>query len=461
MLILVVNCLGKVIRFPLQEELETIRVGSLPESQLHLPYKGVSRNHFTLTHQKNIWILKDVGSTNGTRVNGKKVDETEIKQGDLIQAGVVELSLEETDQKKIVRIPEQTSNQALAGTDKMGDIADLVAGNLFISEKLVFPHGMIPGTSPKMVDLFQRVHSLIDSEMSVLLVGETGTGKEMFAQMLHHSGKRSRSPFVAINCAAIPSELVEAELFGIGERVATDVGARPGKFVLANGGTLFLDELNAFPIGLQSKVLRVIDERKITPVGKSNSEPVDFRLICAMNEDPQEAIRAGKLREDLYHRIATVELVIPPLRERKEDLSIMIVGLIQQICKREKKTISGISDKLFDSLVSYPYPGNIRELMNLLSSMIALAHPGEMLDMHLAPARLMKSQSSRLDQTEAISPADLHNKLDETRKNMILRALHLNDWNISATARSLKVTRFGLQKMMKRLKINNRQDAKN
>jgi transcriptional regulator with PAS, ATPase and Fis domain len=460
MLILVANCLGKIIRFPLEIESSTITVGSLPESQLYLPYKGVSRSHFTLTYQKNGWVLKDLGSTNGTRVNGKKVDEAKIKCGDLIQAGIVELSLHEADQNKIVRIPEQTPENALAGTDKLNDIAGILSGNLLVSTKLVFPHGMISGTSPKILEIFQRLHSLIDSDVNVLLIGETGTGKEMFAQTLHHSGKRSRGPFIAINCAAIPSELIEAELFGIGEKVATDVGQREGKFVLANKGTLFLDELSAFPIGLQSKILRVIDEKKVTPVGMSTPLEVDFRLICATNEPPEELIGSGKLREDLYHRIATVELEIPPLRERKEDLPLLIIGLLQQICKKEKKTIAGISEEIFHALISYSYPGNIRELINLLSSMVAIAHPGEMLDLHLAPGRLMKSEpeTAKLDNVDYFSggSVDLREKVDETSRDWILRALHLNNWNISAAARSLKITRFGLQKMMKRLDIKDK-----
>jgi transcriptional regulator with PAS, ATPase and Fis domain len=462
MLILVATCLGKTIRLPLDDQSDVIRVGSLATNQLHLPYKGVSRNHFVLNHQNEVWVLTDLGSTNGTRVNGNKVKEIQLKNGDLIQAGIVELSVQEADENKIVRIPEESLNSAFARTDKMNDVAGIVAGNLFISDKLVFPHGMIPGTSPKMVELFQRIHSLADSDISVMLVGETGSGKEMIAQTLHYSGKRSRGPFLAINCGAIPAELIEAELFGIGEKVATDVGARTGKFVLANHGTLFLDELSAFPMALQAKILRVIDERKVTPVGKNVPEQVDFRLICATNEDPQELIKAGRLREDLYHRIGTVELSIPPLRDRKEDLPVLIVGLVQQICKKEKKTIAGISDRLFESLISYSYPGNMRELTNILNSMVALAHPGEVLDVHLAPDRLVKTARSRDDRTEAIGgPIDLRNKLDETSKDLILRALHLNDWNISAAARSLKVTRFGLQKMMKRLGISDsRQDAK-
>jgi transcriptional regulator with PAS, ATPase and Fis domain len=456
MLILVANCLGRIIRFPLTDDRSVIKVGSLPESHLYLPYKGVSRNHFTLTYHGNTWILKDLGSTNGTRVNGRKVKESEVKSGDLIQAGIVELSLEETDHSRMVKIPNEAPAKTLGGTDKMIDIANIASGNMFVSEKLVFPYGLIPGTSPKMVELFQQLHSLVDSDVSVLLIGETGTGKEMFAQTLHQSGKRSNGPFVALNCAAMPSELMEAELFGIGEKVATDVGARTGKMVLANDGTLFLDELSSFPIGLQSKILRAIEERKVTPVGKDVALRLNFRLVCATNEDPQELIQSGKLREDLYHRVGTVELSIPPLRERKEDLSLLVVGLLQQICKKEQKNIAGVSERLFESLLSYSYPGNIRELINLLTSMVALAHPGEMLDLHLAPGRLgkLERKTEPFKQTDFVNgPVDLRDKLDETSKDWILRALHLNDWNISAAARSLKITRFGLQKMMKRLRI--------
>src|SRR5262245_45008234 len=174
MLILVADCLGKIIQFPLIHTGDVIKVGSLPESHLCLPYKGVSRNHFTLTFKKPDWILKDPGSTNGTRINGLKVESAEIKPGDLIQAGIVELSVQEVDENKIVKIAEKISDKAHAGTDRLEDAARQISENIFVSEKLIFAHGMIPGNSPKMMELYQRLHSLIDSDVSVLLVGETG-----------------------------------------------------------------------------------------------------------------------------------------------------------------------------------------------------------------------------------------------------------------------------------------------
>ncbi|MCI0413705.1 sigma 54-interacting transcriptional regulator [bacterium] len=462
MLILIADCFGKIIEFPLTENLTEIKAGSLPENQLYLPYKGVSRHHFTLVRKENQWLLKDSGSTNGTRLNGLSVVESEIKAGDLVQAGIVELRVSKSDQNELVQLLEsKASPKETVRTDKIASIEEAQNQNIFASSRLIVPEGMILGKSPQMAQIFQKIHSILDSDISVLLIGETGTGKELFAKMIQLSGNRSRGPFVAVNCAAIPADLMEAELFGIGERVATAVSQRTGKIPLADKGTLFLDELSAFPIELQAKILRAIEEKAVTPVGKHVPAKVDFRLICATNEDPQELIRSGKLREDLYHRVASLEIMIPPLRERKEDLGLMIIGLLQQICKREKKQIAGISKKLLSILTSYSYPGNVRELINLLNAMVAMAHPGEMLDLHLAPGKLAQEPSQYdVVQPDVLSHSedsiDLQDKLDETSKLWILRALNRHGGNLSATAKSLRISRFGLRKMMKRLNIHSK-----
>ena len=214
-----------------------------------------------------------------------------------------------------------------------------------------------------MLEIYQKIHSLADSDVSVMLIGETGVGKEIFARTLHLSGKRANGPFIAVRLVrAIPDELAEAELLGIGEKVATDVKERKGKLVLANGGTLFLNELSAFPIGLQAKILRALEERVVYPVGENKGIPVNFQMISATNMDPQELISTQRLREDLYHRVAAVEIIIPPLRERKEDLKMLVSGLLQVISKREAKPISGLSRRLFAMMYSYSYPGNIRDV---------------------------------------------------------------------------------------------------
>ena len=457
MLILVADCFGRTIQFPLTDEYKEVTVGSLPENHIYLPYKGVSKRHFSLIRSGNDWILTDFGSTNGTRLNGVKIEKSIIKPDDIIHVGMVELKVLESDLNRLIRIPtEKTESGRTDKTDRVGAFEPGLQESIFASSKLVFPEGMIPGKSSPMMSLYQRMHSLAESDVSVLLIGETGTGKEMFAHMLHSSGKRAQGPFIAVNCAAIPTELIEAELFGIGEKVATDVSKRKGKFELADHGTFFLDELGAFPIALQAKLLRAVEEKAITRIGEHQPIKVDFRLVSAMNEDPHELIQSGKLREDLYHRVATVELLIPPLRERTEDIPLLLIGVLKQISKKEKKPIAGISKELFSLLSAYSYPGNVRELVNLMSSIIALAHPGEILDLHLAPGKLLQQGagiSSQNDPNIAQDSIDLRGQMDQLSRKLIMRALLLHDWNMTDTAKSLRITRFGLRKMMKRLNI--------
>lgn len=454
MLILVADCQGRTIQFPLVDSSGQITVGSLPENQIYLPYKGVSRHHFTLVRSDDSWILKDLGSTNGTRVNGAKVKEAIIRPKDKIQLGTVQMVLNDTSDEEIIKVPPDSRDTGdRLETDKVG-AAFTRRESGFQSSKLILPEGMVMGTSGAMNQIYRKLDSLVDSDVSVLLTGETGTGKEMLARILHLSGKRAKSRFVAVNCAAIPSELVEAELFGIGERVATDVSRRDGKMAMAHQGTLFLDELEAFPIGMQAKILRAIEEKHVTPVGHHEPVSADFRLIAATNEDPADLISGKKLREDLYHRIAGVEISIPPLRERKEDLPTLIVSLLRQIVKKEKKPIVGVSKQLFSSLCEYSYPGNVRELLNLLNSMVALAHPGEVLDTDLAPGKLLRHNSGQhVIEEDAAGDIDLHEKLDEVSRKLILKALEQHNSNVAAAARSLHISQFGLRKMMKRLNI--------
>jgi two-component system response regulator PilR (NtrC family) len=457
MLTLVADVYGRTIQFLLTEEYDEITVGALQDNLIHLPYKRVSRHHFSVVRDGSNWHLKDLGSTNGTRLNGSLVKESILKPDDVIYAGIVEFKVQELDSNKFVKIPtgelEKSPSQK---TDKVGDFAKSVQESIFASSQIVFPPGLIPGKSQGMIDIYQRVHSLADSDVPVLLTGETGTGKEMLAHMLHLSGKRASGPFIAVNCAAIPSELLETELFGIGEKVATDVSQRKGKIALADRGTLFLDELGAFPIGLQAKILRAIEEKKVTRIGEHQPVAVDFRLISAMNEDPTDLINSGKLRQDLYHRVAASEISIPPLRERKDDIPLLLIGLMQQISKKERKPVAGISKQLFSLLCGYSYPGNVREMTNLLGSMIALAHPGEILDLHLAPGKLLQQGTKIEAEFETglqEGSLDLRKKLDDLSRTLTMRALNLHDWNLTAAAKALGISRFGLRKMMKRLEI--------
>ena len=439
------------------ETVSEMIAGSLPENAIYLPFKGISRKHFSILKKKNEWWIRDLGSTNGILINGKKVSEGPLRRGDLIQAGTAMIRIESTDEEiqSIEPVGNVVTKEEALETDKVG-MVPLHPAPVYSFSKLKFPEDFVPCHSPAMMEVLQKINSIADSDASVLLFGETGTGKEMMARTLHLSSKRSTGPFVAINCAAIPEDLAETELFGIGEKVATNVSQRKGKIVAADKGTLFLDELSAFPFDLQAKVLRALQEKSVTPIGENRPISVDFRLVSATNQEPEELIQAQKLREDLYHRLATIEIDLPPLRKRKEDLEILIPALLYQISKTEDKHLAGISKRLMALLINYDYPGNVRELTNILRSMVALAHPGEILDIHLIPEKVLDVRTlggAPFLQEKKSKPYDLRETVQNVTKELIVQALAQNNGNIKKTADYLKVTTFGLRKTMKRLGI--------
>lgn len=458
MTILTVDSGARPIVFSLNESDSEIIAGSLPENGIYLPFKGISRRHFCMFWKNGEWWIRDLQSTNGILLNGKRVSEAAVRSGDMVQAGTALIRVEsgESEIQPIQQASDSEMQNQSEATDKLGMVPLKTTTPVYSFPKLVFPEEFIPCHSGAMTGIFQKIHSMSDSDASVLLIGETGTGKEMMARILHLSSKRSRGPFVAINCAAIPEELAETELFGIGEKVATNVNQRKGKIVSADKGTLFLDELSAFPYEIQAKLLRALQEKSVTPIGENRSISVDFRLISATNQEPDELIRSQKLREDLYHRLATVELELPPLRERKQDVEVLVPELLHQIAKKEGKRLTGISKRLMALLVNYQYPGNIRELTNILRSMVALAHPGEILDIHLLPEKLLSSTmkgGTRQVQAKTNEPFDLRETVQKYTKELIEQALALNNGNVKKTAEHLKVTTFGLRKTMKRLGI--------
>jgi transcriptional regulator with PAS, ATPase and Fis domain len=454
---LVALCNERRIHFSLPPDVTQITAGSLPENLIYLPYKGISRHHFSLTRKDKSWVLHDMGSTNGTLLNEKFVEsDVVIKPGDVIEAGAITIHVERaSDDVEAIGFSDKKATVDTFATDRLGQIKLGAEEIPFSFPKLKLPSEMILGKSQAMMEIYKKLHSIADSDLNILFVGETGTGKDFLSRMVHLSSKRASGPFVAVNCAALPAELFEAELFGIGEKVATNVNQRKGKIAAAEGGTLFLDELGSFPIGLQAKILRAIEEKKITPLGLNKEIPVDFRVLSATNEAPQELIRTGKLREDLYHRLTAAEFHVPPLRDRKEDLEVLIPAFIQQISDKEDKKLSGITKRLLALLINYSYPGNIRELMNILRAMVALSHPGEVLDMHLVPEKLLSTgpQRANLDDDQK-EDVDLKTSVDEFTRKMILRALKRNDGNVPKAAAQLKLTAFGLRKAMKRLGIS-------
>ena len=232
----------------------------------------------------------------------------------------------------------------------------------------------IIGNSEAICHVRNMIERVAPSDARVLVLGENGTGKELVARWLHHQSLRSDAPFVEVNCAAIPAELIESELFGHEKGSFTSaVKQRKGKFELADGGTLFMDEIGDMSLSAQAKVLRALQENKITRVGGDKDIAVDVRVVAATNKNIRNEIRLGHFREDLYHRLSVIEIDVPPLRERRDDIALLVEYFIKEICSRHNITTKVIDNKALDMLTSRPWTGNIRELHNVVERLIILS----------------------------------------------------------------------------------------
>jgi len=230
------------------------------------------------------------------------------------------------------------------------------------------------GQSPQVRQIFEMISDIAPTNATVLIYGESGTGKELLAEYIHKRSLRARKPFVKVNCAAIPETLLESELFGHEKGAFTNAVARkPGRFELANGGTIFLDEIGEMSLGMQSKLLRVVQEKEFERVGGTQTIKVDVRIIAATNQDLMRAIREGRFREDLYYRLSVVPIMLPPLRERKEDIPELAMMFMRRYAEETGKPVTGFSEEAMRVLQSYNWPGNIRELQNCIERAVILS----------------------------------------------------------------------------------------
>lgn len=293
------------------------------------------------------------------------------------------------------------------------------------------------------------------NKVSVFIYGETGTGKELFAQSIHYDGIRKHGPFLGQNCAALPGNLLEGILFGTTKGGFTGAVDRAGLFEQANGGTLLLDEVSAMPYELQSKLLRVLQENYIRRVGGTKDIPVDVKIIATVNERPEELIGAGALRKDLYFRLGVVNLSIPPLRKRKDDIPLLVERLLVKQCRNLGKRIQGIGEDALEKLKGYNYPGNVRELENILMSAISLAEEGEELRAeHIHMDQLLPAISDEPLQTGFSQGEEpLTDYLWKVERDIISNVLADQDGNISRAADDLGIKRQTLQHKMKKYQI--------
>jgi len=235
------------------------------------------------------------------------------------------------------------------------------------------PSGDIVGASVSMEKLFNKLDVIRDSEISVMLAGESGTGKDLVAKMIHNDSQRKNGPFVPVNCAALPEMILESELFGHTRGAFTDAKTtRKGMFLHADGGTLFLDEIGELPLSLQPKLLRALEERKIRPVGSDKEISVNVRVITATNKDLEKAIKDGDFREDLFYRINVMQFIIPPLRDRGTDIVLLAKYFMEQFSQRSGKKVNDISQPVMERLLNYSWKGNVRELKNIMERAVAL-----------------------------------------------------------------------------------------
>jgi two-component system response regulator HydG len=232
----------------------------------------------------------------------------------------------------------------------------------------------IIGVSPPMKKIYETIEMIRDASCNILITGESGTGKELVAKAIHYHSDRKEGPFIAVNCAAIPETLIESELFGYKKGAFTDAKSnKRGLIFEADEGTLFLDEITEMPLTLQAKLLRVIEEKEVRPLGDTVSYPVDIRIISTSNRDTKSFIQKGKFREDLYYRLKVIDIELPPLRERKEDIPSLIQHFLDKFNKEMKKKISGVSEDTIKALLDYSWPGNVRELENVIQRAVILS----------------------------------------------------------------------------------------
>jgi len=310
------------------------------------------------------------------------------------------------------------------------------------------PDSEIIGDSAVM----QRVHDLVarvaDSDATILVVGESGTGKEVVARAIHKRSRRQAAPFIGINCAAMPEQLLESELFGHARGAFTDAKeAHAGLFVQASGGTLFLDEIGDMPVALQPKLLRVLQERTVRPVGGKAEVPVDARIIAATNRDLETAIDEKRFREDLYYRINVVQIPLPPLRARVADILPLAQHFVGIYAEQSKKKVTGLSREVAEKLVSYAWPGNVRELQNSMERAVALTQFEE-LRVDDLPEKIRDYRFSHV--VVAGSDPDELVPLEEVERRYILRVLEAVAGNKSVAARILGLERKTLYRKLER-----------
>ncbi|MEZ4468450.1 MAG: sigma 54-interacting transcriptional regulator [bacterium] len=422
-----------------------VTLGAMEDNDLVLDDDTVSRYHCRIYQEGNSYVLKDLDSTNGTFINGVRIKEAYLKPGVTLMLGNTRIRFQSgARQVRIQPSPDDC-------------------------------FGRIIGTNVKMREVFGILEKIAPTDTTVVIEGETGTGKEVVARTIHEKSLRASGPFVVFDCSAVPENLIESELFGHEKGSFTGaVGARPGLFEMANGGTIFLDELGELTLELQPKLLRVLETREVRRVGGTKSTRVDVRVLAATNRRLEEEVRAGRFREDLYYRLSVVRVFLPSLRERREDIPLLVRHFLQDgRFNRDAEghlRLTAISRDALEALMTYDWAGNVRELLNVVERACSFADTAtiEVADLpsHLVGSSHMQRLSQLRPQVmgeSARSVDDLGTFKDAKEKwvsvferDYIITLLDKYENNISHAAREAEIDRKYFRKLMKKYGIEGR-----
>jgi DNA-binding NtrC family response regulator len=329
--------------------------------------------------------------------------------------------------------------------------------NLQLKKQLHKRYGFanIVGNSEAIIQVFELIKKVADTDSTVLILGESGTGKELINRAIHYNSLRRDGPLIPVNCAAIPEELLESELFGHERGAFTHaIRTRIGRFEQANGGTIFLDEIADMSPSLQVKILRVLQDRSFERIGGLKTIKVDIRVIAATNQDLEDMVRRGRFREDLYYRLNVIPIRVPPLRERVADIPLLVQHFLHEFSRKKKKPSKRLHPQAMDLLLHYPWPGNIRELENLMERLVILSE-GEEIQASELPERFRSKSASPSAKPQEIPDHGIHltAAVQEFERNLILRALDKSNWVKSRAAQLLNLNRTTLLEKMKKQNI--------
>jgi transcriptional regulator with GAF, ATPase, and Fis domain len=425
----------------------SISIGAMEDNDLVVSDDTVSRYHCKIVQEETGYLLVDLGSTNGTFINRVRIKEGYLKPGCTIGLGNTEIKFHAADEKVEI-VPSKK--------EQLGDMV---------------------GKHVKMRELYAVIEKIAPTSTTVVIEGETGTGKEVVAQTIHKLSQRAAGPMMVFDCGAVPDNLIESELFGHEKGSFTGaIMTRQGLFEMAHGGTLFLDELGELPLDLQPKLLRALEQREIRRVGSNKPIKVDVRIVAATNRNLEEEVKAGRFRQDLFYRLSVVRLFLPPLRERVEDIALLVKSFLAQASYNRRPDgtprVTGISRAAMDLLSAYRWPGNVRELVNTIERAVSFAEselieprdlPETVRGESMAPQRA--SASAPMSLMPGAQPSALMPDSDSTFKDAkerwvssferdyILTLLKKNKGNISHAAREADIDRKYFRKLMRKYGI--------